>query len=234
MGAAESSAPAIPPRQPRVQIVGIEQLMPDPENHNGHTERGMSLLEDQLGRNGLGRSILVDKNNVVIAGNGVLEVAAQLGIERVRIVETDGNEIVAVKRTDVMRSSAQGVEMALADNLIPMRNQAIDYELVQQQATQHALALERVGLTDAELEMALASSEQAANGTIDSSAAGATTDAAESEAQRRRGQRRKAIAVTCPDQESFESVQGDLQQRYGQLPGYQVRTVKLAGAADDD
>lgn len=94
----------------------IDELKFDDKNFNKHTEYGMSLLEKSLRENGAGRSILLDKDNNIIAGNGIIEAAGQVGLENVKIVETQGDEIVAVKRTDVSLNSKQGRKMALADN----------------------------------------------------------------------------------------------------------------------
>ena len=66
--------------------------------------------------NGAGRSILLDKDNNIIAGNGIVEAAGNIGLEDLQIVETDGTKIVAVKRMDVELNSKRGREMALADN----------------------------------------------------------------------------------------------------------------------
>lgn len=94
----------------------ISDLKFDDKNFNKHTEYGMSLLEKSLRENGAGRSILIDKDNNIIAGNGIVESAGQIGLENVKIVETTGDEIIAVKRTDLTLDSKQGREMALADN----------------------------------------------------------------------------------------------------------------------
>lgn len=94
----------------------IAELKFDDKNFNKHTEFGMSLLEKSLRENGAGRSILIDKDNNIIAGNGIVEAAGSVGLEKVKIVETDGTEIIAVKRTDVRLDSKQGRKMALADN----------------------------------------------------------------------------------------------------------------------
>ena len=94
----------------------IEDLRFDDKNFNKHTEFGMGLLEKSLRENGAGRSILLDKDNNIIAGNGVIEAAGNIGLEKVKIVESDGSEIIAVKRTDVRLDSKKGREMALADN----------------------------------------------------------------------------------------------------------------------
>ena len=94
----------------------IKDLKFDDKNFNKHTQFGMSLIEKSLRENGAGRSILLDKDNNIIAGNGVVESAGQIGLEKVKIIETDGTEIIAVKRTDVRLNSKKGREMALADN----------------------------------------------------------------------------------------------------------------------
>jgi hypothetical protein len=94
----------------------IKDLKFDDKNFNKHTEFGMSLLEKSLRENGAGRSILLDKDNNIIAGNGIVEAAGSVGLEKVKIVEANGDEIIAVKRTDISLNSEKGREMALADN----------------------------------------------------------------------------------------------------------------------
>lgn len=94
----------------------IKDLKFDDKNFNKHTEYGMSLLEKSLRENGAGRSILLDKDNNIIAGNGIVEAAGQIGLEKVKVVEATGDEIIAVKRTDISLDSKKGREMALADN----------------------------------------------------------------------------------------------------------------------
>ena len=111
--------------------VTIEDLTFDDKNFNKHTEFGMSLLEKSLRNNGAGRSILIDKNNRIIGGNGVVEVAGQIGLDQVRIVESDGSEIIAVKRTDIDLDSKQGREMALADNATAAADLQWDEEQIQ-------------------------------------------------------------------------------------------------------
>ena len=94
----------------------IEELKFDKKNFNKHTENGMRLLEKSLRDFGAGRSILVDKDNNIIAGNGIVESAINAGITKTRVVETTGDELVVVKRTDVELDTKKGREMALADN----------------------------------------------------------------------------------------------------------------------
>jgi len=59
----------------------------------------VGLIVDSLQKVGAARSIVIDEDNVILAGNGVIEAAAQAGIENVRVIEASGNEIIAVRRT---------------------------------------------------------------------------------------------------------------------------------------
>ena len=112
----------------------IEQLVPDDKNFNEGTEYGQHLIEESLRKFGAGRSILLDKNNRIIAGNKTTENCVNVGLDDVIIVETDGTKLVAVKRTDIDLDSAQGREMALADNATGKANLCFDTDLIMQEA----------------------------------------------------------------------------------------------------
>ena len=56
-----------------------------------------------------------DKNSEIIAGNGVYEQAKALNIP-LKIIETDGKELVVVKRTDLNTTDAKRKKLALLDN----------------------------------------------------------------------------------------------------------------------
>lgn len=109
----------------------IKDLVPDTKNFNRHSEYGMGLLEKSVGKFGMGRSILVDRNNKIIAGNGITETAGDLGIERVRFIDTDGKEIIAVRRNDIDLDTPEGREMALADNATSSANLTWDTDLIE-------------------------------------------------------------------------------------------------------
>lgn len=104
------------------KVIDIKELKFDNHNFNKHNDEGMSLLEKSIKENGLGRSILLDKDNNIVGGNGVTEKAIELGKTKVRIIETDGSELIAVKRTDLTLDSEQGRKMALADNSVAHAN----------------------------------------------------------------------------------------------------------------
>lgn len=107
-------------------IIDIEDLTPDAHNFNQGTDEGRQLMQRSLSELGAGRSILVDRNGNVIAGNKTQEAAIKAGIRRVRVIETDGTELVAVKRTDIDIDSAKGRKLALVDNLATQVNLAWD------------------------------------------------------------------------------------------------------------
>jgi hypothetical protein len=87
----------------------------DPRNARIRDERAKEVIRKSLETFGAGRSITIDAENVVISGNGVYEQAIALGIP-VREVETDGTELIVVKRTDLVTSEAKRIGLALADN----------------------------------------------------------------------------------------------------------------------
>ena len=136
----------------KVIETSIEQLIPDNKNFNKGTEYGQHLIEESLRKFGAGRSILLDKNNRIIAGNKTIENAVNVGLDNVIIVETDGNQIVAVKRKDIDLDSAKGRELALADNATGKANLAWDEELIAQVAEQYSIDPEDWGVPMSEPE----------------------------------------------------------------------------------
>lgn len=79
----------------------ITDLTFDPDNANRGTERGSYMLERSLEKFGAARSIVIDKNGVVIAGNKTLAKAGELGIEDAAVIQTNGEKVVAVQRMDL-------------------------------------------------------------------------------------------------------------------------------------
>ncbi|MDR2009939.1 MAG: DNA modification methylase [Bacteroidales bacterium] len=64
----------------------IDQLIPDDVNFNKGTEYGQSLIEKSLRQFGAGRSILLDKNNKIIAGNKTVVNAEHPTMKPVKLV----------------------------------------------------------------------------------------------------------------------------------------------------
>lgn len=114
----------------------IESLVPDNKNFNKGTEYGDRLMDESLRKFGLARSIVIDKNNRIIAGNKTAEKAADIGFTDVLVVEVDGNQLVAVKRKDIDLDSAKGRELALADNATGKANLAWDESMIEEVSQQ--------------------------------------------------------------------------------------------------
>lgn len=114
----------------------IESLVPDNKNFNKGTEYGDRLVDESLRKFGLARSIVIDKNNRIIAGNKTAEKAADIGFTDVLVVEVDGNQLVAVKRKDIELDSAKGRELALADNATSKANLAWDESMIEEVSQQ--------------------------------------------------------------------------------------------------
>lgn len=117
-------------------FMDINKLIPDDHNFNKGTDEGAMLLDKSLEELGAGRSILLDKDNRIIAGNKTVESAKRKGLNKIRIVETDGTEIVAVKRTDVSLDTEKGRKLAAADNAVAKKNISWDDEQLKQVSEQ--------------------------------------------------------------------------------------------------
>ena len=102
-------------------IKSIADLAPDQQNANRGTQRGRGLLEKSLRQYGAGRSVLTDRGGNLIAGNKTVEIAAEIDLP-IRVVQTDGKELVVVQRTDLELDSKEGRELALADNRVAETN----------------------------------------------------------------------------------------------------------------
>src|SRR5690606_41462076 len=72
-------------RMAKVEIKSIEDLIPDSNNINKHTQRGHTLVENSIRRRGVGRGILAAGKNtekpVIMAGNLTHEKARDAGIK---------------------------------------------------------------------------------------------------------------------------------------------------------
>lgn len=101
----------------KTEIIPISALIPDSQNANLGSERGGKLLMESIQKYKLGRSIVTDRNGIILAGNKTHAAAEKLGIDKIRVVETDGSELVVVKRMDLKHGSAEATGLALSDNV---------------------------------------------------------------------------------------------------------------------
>ena len=106
--------------------MGIEDIKISEHQMNRGTDRGAELLRMSVRELGLFGSVTVDRSDRVLCGSKVVETAMELGISKVRVVETDGDTLVVVKRTDVGAMSKKGLDIQLVDNLCSEQNLSWD------------------------------------------------------------------------------------------------------------
>lgn len=96
--------------------MNVSDLKFDARNANKGNKRGREAVGKSLEQFGAGRSVLIDRDGNLIAGNKTAEQAAASGITDVIVVETDGSQLVAVKRTDLDINDPKARGLAIADN----------------------------------------------------------------------------------------------------------------------
>ena len=102
------------PAEQGKEIKTAADLIQDENNYRKHSETNKARIKKSIDEAGLGRSVVIDADNVLVAGNGVQQVIDK--DTPVRVVETDGTELVVVKRTDLHTDDPRRKTLALADN----------------------------------------------------------------------------------------------------------------------
>jgi len=92
----------------------LEDLKQDLVNARKHNPRNVNMIVDSIQELGCGRSILIDEDGTIIAGNATYEALVVAGIKKLRVVEGSGDEIVAVQRMDLTK--LEKARLALFDN----------------------------------------------------------------------------------------------------------------------
>lgn len=104
----------------KVETKSIDDILPDPNNANKHTQRGHQIVENSIRRRGVGRGILAAGKNtdkpVIMAGNLTAEKARDAGIDEVVIVHTTGNQLVVTVRDDLDPTSPEAIALGIEDN----------------------------------------------------------------------------------------------------------------------
>ncbi len=97
-----------------LDILPLDALTLDPRNARKHTSRNVGAIVAALREVGGARSVVVDEAGVILAGNATVQAAMQAGLTRIRVVEADGTELVAVRRVNL--TPEQKRRLALHDN----------------------------------------------------------------------------------------------------------------------
>ena len=129
----------------------LADLTPDSRNLNKGTERGSGFIEKSLRNYGAGRSILADKHGNIVAGNKTAEACGAIGLDKIRVIESDGTELIVVKRMDLDINSKAGRELAIADNRAGQISLEWDVPQLELIAEEYGIDLGDIGFADGEL-----------------------------------------------------------------------------------
>lgn len=91
----------------------MTQIKFDKHNYRKHNEKNKKLIKKSLNECGAGRSIVIDSEGEIIGGNGIYEA---WGKKPIKVIETDGSELVVVKRTDLKTNDDKRRKLAIMDN----------------------------------------------------------------------------------------------------------------------
>ena len=117
-------------------MASIKDLKSDHKNARKRTDRSAALIAESLKRFGAARSIVIDEDGRILAGNGTVEGAKKAGIDKLRIIEAEGDELIAVRRAGL--SEDEKVGLALADNRSSDLSEW-DHEMLRQLSEEHDL-----------------------------------------------------------------------------------------------
>ena len=94
---------------PPNEMVLVSSLHEDPANVRRHPARNLATIVASLKRFGQQKPIVVDRDGVVVAGNGLLQAANQLGMDRVWVRRT---ELLGSERTAYAIADNRTAELA--------------------------------------------------------------------------------------------------------------------------
>lgn len=92
----------------------IKDLKLDKRNYRRHNQRNLDLIKKSVLEVGLGRSVVIDNENEIVCGNGLVSTLDKS--TPIKVVETNGSELVVVKRTDLKTDDAKRKQLAVMDN----------------------------------------------------------------------------------------------------------------------
>lgn len=91
-----------------IELVPVSSLRPHPRNYREHPDDQIEHLMESIREHGMYRNIVVSRDNVVLAGHGVLKAVTRLGLAE-----------VPVRRLDVNSDDVRALKVLTADNEIP-------------------------------------------------------------------------------------------------------------------
>lgn len=106
----------------------VKDLKQDRRNYRKHNQRNLDLIKKSVNEVGFGRSIVVNSENEIICGNGISSTLDK--DTKLRVVETDGTELIVVKRNDLKTGDLKQTKLGIFDNSTSDSSE-FDFELLQ-------------------------------------------------------------------------------------------------------
>ena len=114
----------------QVQEAQVQELTQDPDNSRSHDRKNLEAIKQSLQAFGQQKPIVIDQEGKVVAGNGTLAAAQELGWQTIQAVVTD---LEGAKQTAYAIADNRTAELAawndeqLAKSLVSLQNdQSID------------------------------------------------------------------------------------------------------------
>lgn len=132
----------------------IKDLKQDERNYRKHNKKNLDLIKKSVSEVGLGRSVVIDNENEIVCGNGLVSTLDKN--TPIKLIETDGSELVVVKRTDLKTDDEKRKQLAIMDN---STSDSSEFDLDSLQADFDVEQLQDwglddfVGLEDCEIDM---------------------------------------------------------------------------------
>lgn len=111
-----------------IQTIPLTELSLDPSNVRKHSRRNLDAIKASLRKFGQQKPIVVDAKGIVLAGNGTLTAAQELGWTEIQIVRTElaGVEATAFAIADNRTAELAEWEDSLNDVLKSLQDEGVD------------------------------------------------------------------------------------------------------------
>ena len=76
-------------KEPKIEILDVDEIIPYLNNPKTHPERQIQAIMSSIRQFGYVAPIIVDKDNVIVAGHGRYEALRRLGVKRIPVVRAD-------------------------------------------------------------------------------------------------------------------------------------------------
>lgn len=73
----------------KIQEILISDLKEDPANARLHSERNIETIKTSLEKFGQVKPIIINKDDVIVAGNGTIQAARKLGWTKIKAIKTE-------------------------------------------------------------------------------------------------------------------------------------------------